>query len=138
MKKILLLSILILLLSCSQSTEEKLNHINGYWEIASIENPAGQVKEFGMSQNIDFFLINPDGTGVRTKVQPNAFGAFTTSKSSESINVIKTGDLLKLQYATVLDTWEETVIKVTDTKLVLRNKDGLIYTYRSYKPLVLE
>lgn len=126
------------MLSCSQSTEEKLNHINGYWEIASIENPAGQVKEFGMSQNIDFFEINPDGTGVRIKVQPNALGAFTTSKSSETIKVLEEGNLLKLQYSTVLDTWEETVIKASESELVLRNEDGMSYTYRSYKPLVIE
>lgn len=138
LKHLLLILLLCTLASCTQSNEERLKHINGYWEIAAIENTAGQVKEFGMSQNIDFFEINEDGTGVRKKVQPNALGAFTTSKASENVNVIHQENLLKLQYSTVLDTWEETVKKATDKELILINEDGMIYTYRKYQPLVLE
>lgn len=91
-----------------------------------------------MSQNIDFFEIKEDGTGVRKKVQPNALGEFTTSNSSENINLVYEGDLLKLEYSTALDTWQETVKSATKDELVLINEDGLIYTYRTYKPLVLD
>lgn len=138
MKKIIFILSTFLVISCSQSDTETLNNINGYWEIASIENQAGQVKEFSMSQNIDFFQIKEDGTGVRKKVQPNALGQFTTSQSSENINVVNENDLLQLEYTTNFDTWRETVRKATNEELILINEDGLIYTYRRYKPLVIE
>ena len=137
MKNLYLLFILVITLGCTQTNEEKLSHISGYWEIASIENQAGQVKEFSMSQNIDFFEINKEGQGVRKKVQPNVVGEFTTSQSSENINAVYKDDLLLLEYATPMDTWQETVKKATTDELVLINKDGLIYTYRKYKPLAL-
>lgn len=137
MKNLYLLFILVITLGCTQTNEEKLSHISGYWEIASIENQAGQVKEFSMSQNIDFFEINKEGQGVRKKVQPNVVGEFTTSQSSENINVVYKDDLLLLEYATPMDTWQETVKKATTDELVLINKDKLIYTYRKYKPLAL-
>ncbi|WP_405251809.1 hypothetical protein [Dokdonia sp. Asnod3-C12] len=138
MKNLYLLLILAITLGCTQSNEEKLSHISGYWEIASIENPSGQVKEFSMSQNIDFFEVNADGKGVRKKVQPNVVGEFITSQSSENINVIYKDDLLLLEYATPMDTWQETVKKATTDELVLINEDGLIYTYRKYTPLALD
>ncbi len=130
--------LLIILSSCSSSTEEQIANIDGYWEIAEIENEAGDIREFTISQNIDFFEINPNGKGIRKKVQPNALGEFTTSNSSENIDVFKEDGLLKLRYSTALDTWTETVKKATDNELILINEAGIIYTYRKYKPLVIE
>jgi hypothetical protein len=82
--------------------------------------------------------VNADGTGIRKKVQPNVVGEFTTSQSSENINVVYKDDLLLLEYATAMDTWQETVKKATTDELVLINEDGLIYTYRKYTPLALD
>ena len=138
MKKLVYTLIAFLVLSCSSSPQEKLANISGYWEIASIEMPDGTTKTYGMSQNIDFFEINEDGTGVRKKVQPNALGAFTTSNDSENINATIKGDLLTLNYSTALDSWEETVKKASKEELVLINKDNIIYTYRRYEPLITE
>ena len=114
-----------------------LQNINGYWEIAQIETTDGQVKEFAMSQNIDFFEINDNGKGIRKKVQPNIQGTFTTAKTSENIDVISYKKELTLQYSTALDIWTETVQKATENKLVLINEAGIIYTYKKYKPLVI-
>jgi len=115
-----------------------LQHINGYWEIAQIETVNGEVREFAISQNIDFFDINENGKGIRKKVQPNISGTFTTSKTSENIDVLSDKKLLTLQYSTALDTWTETVQKATENELILINEAGIIYTYRKYKPLVLD
>lgn len=124
--------------ACSQSPQEKLQHINGYWEIASIENADGQKKEFGYSQNIDFIQIKEDNTGVRKKVQPNITGEFKTSDSSENIHIITHGDTLIMEYITAFDNWQETVEKATASSLVLKNQHGNIYTYRRYEPIKLE
>ncbi|TVZ53224.1 hypothetical protein [Dokdonia sp. Hel_I_53] len=136
--KYLFFLVLPFLLACSQSKDQKISNINGYWEIAEIENEAGEVKAFTISQNIDFFEINPNGKGIRKKVQPNALGEFVTSNSSENIDVIEEDGLFKLQYSTALDTWIEIVKKATKEELVLINEAGIIYTYRKYKPLALE
>ncbi|EAQ38705.1 hypothetical protein MED134_01880 [Dokdonia sp. MED134] len=125
-------------MSCSSSPQEKLAHINGYWEIAAIEMPDGTSRTYGMSQNIDFFEINEDGTGVRKKVQPNALGEFITSNDSENINAIIEDDLLTLSYSTALDSWQETVKKASKEELILINKDDIIYKYRRYQPLIIE
>ncbi len=138
MKKLVYTLLAFLVLSCSSSPQEKLANISGYWEIAGIEMPDGTTRTYGMSQNIDFFEINEDGTGVRKKVQPNALGAFTTSNDSENINATIKGDLLTLNYSTALDSWEETVKKASKEELVLINKDNIIYTYRRYEPLITE
>lgn len=115
-----------------------LQHINGYWEIAQIKTANGEVRKFAMSQNIDFFEINDNGKGIRKKVQPNISGVFTTSETSENIDVLSHKKLLTLQYSTALDKWTETVQKATENELVLINEAGIIYTYRKYKPLKLD
>lgn len=138
MKNTSYILLLLLVLSCAQSPDEKLANINGYWEIAMIDDGAGNIKEFGMSQNIDFFEINADGTGIRKKVQPNVLGKFKATDASENIDVIIEEDILKLKYTTPFDTWTEKVYRVTQDKLVLVNEDYKIYTYRRYTPLIVE
>lgn len=138
MKNFFNILLLFFAIGCTQSNEEKLEHINGYWEIAQIETIDGQVREYGMSQNIDFFQIDSTGKGIRKKVQPDALGSFTTSQASENIDVYEEGGSLKLQYTTSLDTWIETVKKATNDELILVNETGITYTYRKYKPLVLD
>jgi len=137
-KNFVYILILFMTLGCSQSNEEMLEHINGYWEIAQIETADGQVKEYGMSQNIDFFQIGANGKGIRKKVQPNALGEFTTSQASENIDVLKEDNVLKLKYSTQLDSWTETISKATQDKLVITNEAGITYTYKRYKPLVIK
>mgnify|MGYP003630839798 CR=1 FL=1 len=135
MKKITLLLGLFLLLSCSQSTDEKLVLINGYWEIASVTTTEGVTKEFSLSQNVDFIEIQ-NGKGIRKKVQPDAMGNFITSDASENIDVEIKENKLLLNYSTAFDTWTETVIEVSKDKLKVENQNGNTYTYRRYQPLI--
>ena len=102
-----------------------------------IDDGLGNTKEFGMSQSIDFFEMNPDGKGVRKKVQPNVLGDFKASDASENIDALIKDGKVVLQFSTAFDTWEEKLFKATATKLILINTDGKIYTYRRYQPLVL-
>ena len=135
MKKITLLLGLFLLLSCSQSTDEKLVLINGYWEIASVTTTEGVTKEFSLSQNVDFIEIQ-NGKGIRKKVQPDAMGNFTTSDASENIDVEIKENKLLLNYSTAFDTWTEILIEVSKDKLKVENHNGNTYTYRRYQPLI--
>lgn len=135
LKKLSLLFGLLLVAGCSQSAEEKLALLNGYWEIASVTTSEGVTKEFSISQNVDFIDIK-NGKGIRKKVQPDVMGNFKTSDASENIDV--TADIHKLQltYSTAFDTWTETVLEVTETTLKVENENGNTYIYRRYQPLL--
>ena len=136
MKKITFILGLFLLISCSQSNEEKLALLNGYWEIASVTTSEGVIKEFSISQNVDFIDIE-NGKGIRKKVQPDLMGNFKTSNASENIDVQLDNDRLTLKYSTAFDTWNETVLEVTKEKLRVENDNGNTYTYRRYEPLMI-
>ena len=129
--------VFVLLVSCSDSPAEKLKLLNGYWEIQQIENSHGSIKEYSISQNIDYFEVTDSGKGIRKKVQPDIVGKFTATNASENIDVIVKDNTGFLKYSTAFDTWQEEIIKVSKTQLVLRNKDNYTYTYRRYVPLSL-
>lgn len=129
---------LLFVTSCAPSPDAQITLLNGYWEIAEIENSHGSSKEYSISQNIDFFEVNPQGKGVRKKVQPDIRGNFTTTNSSENINIITKGNTIFLNYSTGYDTWQEEVIAVSEKKLILRNPDNFTYVYRRYQPLSLD
>jgi len=131
------LFLLLLVTSCAKSTDEQISLLNGYWEIASVENSNGDRKEYGISQNIDFIQIE-NGKGVRKKVQANLTGEFKATNAQENIDVVTNNNKITLQYSTRYDSWNETIIKVTQDKLVVQNDEGLTYTYRRYEPLNLE
>jgi hypothetical protein len=136
LKKITFILGFFLLISCSQSNEEKLALLNGYWEIASVTTSEGVIKEFSISQNVDFIDIE-NGKGIRKKVQPDLMGNFKTSNASENIDVEIDNDRLILKYSTAFDTWNETVLEVTKEKLRVENDNGNTYTYRRYEPLMI-
>lgn len=129
--------IIISIFACSQSPEEALQHLDGYWEIADVTFTDGRKKEFSISQNIDFFEIKEDQTGIRKKVQPDINGHFTASKSVNNIDIETIHDTLVLKYATAHDTWQEKVISATKEQLILLSNNGTVYTYRRYKPLII-
>lgn len=139
MKRVLIFCFLISLCvcGCTQAPEEKLTYLAGYWEIASVTTPDGETKTFSISQNIDFFDIQDNHKGIRKKVQPDINGHFTTSQSSENIDIeIQEGQLI-LTYTTAFDSWKETVTKASKEQLILLNDNGNTYTYRRYEPILL-
>ena len=122
-------------ISCSNTSVKELDLLNGYWEIAEIENSYGFTKEYSISQKIEFFEITKEGKGVRKKVQPDINGNFTTSNSSQNIDIEINDNIVFLKYSTEFDTWQEEVLSITSNKLVLKNEDAYIYTYRRYQPI---
>lgn len=128
----------ILIMSCSPSPSEQMELLNGYWEIAQIENSHGSSKEYSISQNIDFFAVNDLGKGIRKKVQPDLTGNFTTTESSQNIDVIIKENTIFLIYSSAYSTWQEELISVSNKRLVLRNEDNFTYVYRRYEPLSID
>lgn len=138
MRSLYLIILSTLLLSCQQQTpEEMIENLSGYWEIENVESKHLKGKEYTFNNTIDY--IEVDGkSGIRTKLQPTIEGNYTGSKTAESFELKIEADSLNMYYQTPFDTWKETVLKATDEKLILRNKDGIEYHYKKFEPIKLE
>lgn len=139
MKNIVLIILLATAItSCKQQTpEEKLVHLNGYWEIEKVEFSPDSIKEFRMSENVDYFEIE-DGIGFRKKVRPQYDGTYIVTEDAEKVEAKIENDSLNLYYSTPFDSWKETVLHAGEDKMSIRNNRGLIYHYKRFKSLLSE
>lgn len=126
---------LVLLLSCGNSVGNP-EMLNGYWEIREVEFPDGQHKEYMSNSTIDFFQV--EGlAGYRKKVQPQVNGTFQTSDDAAPLRILQQEGSLYLVFEQEEDSWQEEVLKLTDTELITRHDNGLEYTYERHNPLPL-
>ena len=132
MNRIISIIVTTLLLSCGQSPDDMKLKLAGYWVIDKVEMPGGAERQFQMSNTIDFIEVTGD-SGVRKKVQPKIDGGFTTSESAEKFHLKIENDSLNIYYSTPYDSWKESVLEARDSLLILRNKEGKIYTYVKFK-----
>jgi hypothetical protein len=124
--------------SCSMGpTEADLVHLNGYWEIDEVVFPTGGTKEYRANMDVDFFSL--DGQeGYRKKVQPKFNGNFQTSDDAQAFQIRKTDGAWELSYSNDLTSWTETLVKLNERELALKNQEGITYRYKRYEPLKLE
>lgn len=144
MNKISLLFFIFTLVSCSNVKKEDINKLDGYWEIREVEMPDGQEKEYKVNETIDYFELEerPQSlvvlNGFRQKVMPQFDGTFKTNGIREIIKVLDEGDRFFIEFSTKYGKWKEEIITLEDSTLVLKNKDGLMYKYKKFKPFKLE
>ena len=138
MKKIVLFLVFSLLVSCKQSiAEADLQNLNGYWEIEKVMLPDGEKKEYKINETVDFFKVE-DKKGFRKKVMPQVDGTYLTNDSEEDITIfVKDGDAT-IRYKTNYANWDESIIKLTAEKLVLKNKQELEYHYKRPVPFTVK
>jgi len=139
MKKVSVLILAMLAIACnSKDPKEQLQNLNGYWEIDQVEFSKDSIRDFKMSENIDYFEIK-DGKGIRKKVTPQFDGTYkVTPKTNEEVEAIIDNGELVLYYSTPFDSWKEQVLKADEDKLSLKNSRGIIYHYNRYTPLLQE
>ncbi|EDM44763.1 hypothetical protein SCB49_14365 [unidentified eubacterium SCB49] len=119
-----------ILSSCTSPMEPE--DLNGYWEIESVTLQDGSKKSFTVNPVVDFIeLENKNGT--RTKVKPQFDGTFVSNGATEKFT-IEASNALILTYTTPYDTWEETVLSLSENKMTVKNKDKKIYTYKRFIP----
>ena len=123
--------------SCSNSVQDQLEHLNGYWEIESVTNVQNVTKSFTISQTIDYIEVDGE-KGFRKKLQPDLYGNYKTTNSIENIEVNIANDVLELHYSTAFSSWRETVIRATATQLIVANEDHIQYTYKRYTPINID
>ena len=132
-KAIFILFLGITLISCSNSPQEKIDNLNGYWEITKAELPEGITKEFKYSEIVDYIEVDST-SGFRKKVRPQIDGGFITSNDEEIFQVKLENDSINLYYSTPYANWKETLLTSEENKLVVLNPDGIIYTYKRFTP----
>jgi hypothetical protein len=134
MKKISLLSFVLLLISCHTSVKkEDVNKLNGYWEIKQVTLADGNTKDYKINETIDYFELK-ENNGFRQKVMPQFDGKFKTNGFKELIKIIEKDNAFFIEYNTKYGKWKEEIISIEDSTLVLKNKDNLKYTYKKFKP----
>lgn len=138
MKYSLVLAVTLLLFSCQTAVKkEDLTKLNGYWEIKQVELGNGETKEYKVNETIDFFEVK-DNAGFRQKVMPQFDGTFKTNGIKESLKVIQLDETFFLECKTAYGKWNEEIIAVEDSTLILKNKQNIIYTYKKFKPFSLK
>lgn len=122
------------LIGCNTtSPEEKIENLNGYWEITRAELPEGITKEFRFSELVDYIKAD-SSSGFRKKVRPQLDGSFISSDDEEIFDIKVENDSINLYYSTPYAEWKETVISSEENKLVILNPEGIIYTYKRFTP----
>ncbi|MFL2621459.1 MAG: lipocalin family protein [Flavobacteriaceae bacterium] len=137
MKKVLFLTTLFFF-GCKPHPVDYIEFINGYWEIENVYKNGKLLKEFKISQEIDYFRINNDLSGFRKKLKPNFNGSYTTSKDQLNFKLeIKFNKRLIIVYEDNNTIFVEEITKVNKTNLSIKNDKGMVYNYKVYKPLEL-
>jgi len=137
MKKVSVLILAMLAIACNTTDpKEQLQNLNGYWEINQVQFSKDSIRDFKISENIDYFEIKA-GKGIRKKVTPQFDGTYkVTPKTDEDVEAIIDNGELVLYYSTPFDSWKETVLHADKDKLSLKNSRGIIYNYNRYTPLL--
>jgi hypothetical protein len=144
MKNILLFTIAFLLCSCqSEIKREDLTKLNGYWEIKEVEFNNGETKEYKVNETLDFIELKSNDSnstllGFRQKVMPQFDGTFKTNGIRENLKLFVVDKVYFLECQTAYGKWNEEIISIEDSILVLKNKQDFIYTYKKFKPFSLK
>ncbi len=129
--------LLLVAFSCRQENpDDIISHISGYWEIEEVTTAEGENKAFTVNMLVDYIEIN-NNEGFRKKVAPQLDGTFKITDDAEKIEVKTENNQVLLQYSTPFDEWTETVVKVNENQLILKNETGTVYTYKRFEQLNL-
>lgn len=129
---------LVVLISCQEKVSpESISKINGYWEIQEVQLPDGQKKEYTINETIDYIEWNGK-TGFRKKVKPQLDGKYLINNESEKIEIYDSSGTFYIRYQTNYAKWTETFVTLSDSVLILKNKQNLEYHYKRFKPIYIQ
>lgn len=138
MKRIISIFTFLLLVSCqSEIKKEDLSKLNGYWEIKEVSMPSGEKKDYKVNETIDYFQVK-NNVGFRQKVMPRFDGKFGTNDIKEEIKIIEKEAHFFIEFKTNYGKWQEEIITIKDSTLILKNKEELIYEYKRHIPFSLK
>lgn len=122
-------------ISCSTKVDkEKLELLNGYWEIKEVTFSDGTRKEYTMSTTVDYIRLD-SLQGFRKKVDPKFNGTFETSDDAESFSIAFKNDSIFMNYQTPLNSWKEALLSLSNENFAVKSEQGIIYSYERFKPI---
>ncbi len=128
----------VVLISCQEKVSpDSISKINGYWEIQKVQLPDGQEKEYKINETIDYIEWN-NKTGFRKKVKPQFDGKFLINDELETIQIKDSSGVFQIHYKTDFAQWSEEILTLTDSILILKNKQDLEYHYKRFKPISIQ
>lgn len=137
MKHIITLFCLIILSSCTNSSNINISNLNGYWEIEEVIQADGSSHVYKINETVDFFKVNDSLSGYRQKMKTDADNNYKPVTKEEHIKVITENDSLKIQYSTPFSNWKETILELNNDRLKVVNQHQNVYIYKRYIPLNL-
>ena len=137
MRKFVLIFFMVVM-SCSNNTEEYIEHINGYWEIKEVVFSDGKKREYSINETIDYIQLNNSLKGFRKKMKPGINDTYFTSDDAEAITAKIEDNELNLYYSTLYFNWKETVLDADENQLKVRNENNVVYLYKRYQPINIE
>jgi hypothetical protein len=138
MKYFFIILLSTLLLSCNAKVDSNaIPKINGYWEIQQVVMPNGEKKEYKINETIEFFQILKR-KGFRQKVMPQFDGRFLTNTLKDTIQIIQKENQFFILNTTRYGKWEEEIIQLEDSILVIKDKKKVKYTYKRYIPFSIK
>lgn len=140
--KILFIGTLVigfLLTGCSSpSTQDTIEHLNGYWSIHKVKKQDGKTRQYKVNPMIDYIEIDSTGYGYRIKVEPKIDGSYRTTGDVEHFNIDKENDSIHFHYKTEMDNWTETLLSIKKDRFTVKNSRGITYTYKRFESLKKE
>lgn len=137
-KALILLSFIVVFVSCETSKKITPSKINGYWEIEKVIAPNGEEKPYGFNSFIDFFKTETDSTGYRVKLKPSFKGTYEGNNIKQYFKIVKHENKYTLKYNLNNLSWSETLIEATDKHLILKNDLGVSFIYKPFIPITVE
>lgn len=140
MNKLLCIATFFIFFGCtSKVNEEDLTNLNGYWQIEKVRFPNGETKDFSISPTIDYIELN-GLEGYRKKVQPKLDGTYETSADAEYFIIEVTEANFQMSYNSKIVSnpgrhRKETIIKLSNIRFSVVNKDMLTYTYKRFESI---
>ena len=111
-----------------------IQKLNGYWEIVQAQNPYGKSVIYSINSTVDYIELK-DSIGFRKKLNQNIGGKFKTTQDLEKFQVMVENDTVKLAYNTLYSNWKESVLRLNDSLMLIKNENDFLYTYKRFKPL---
>ena len=132
MKKIILLVFSVTIISCLE--DNKIELLNGYWEIESVKKEGQLIRKYPFSNTIDYFYIN-ELEGYRKKVTSQSNGRFMVTLHQADLTISKEKGGYILRYPDRNKTYFESIKEIDSQQLIILDKEGYIYRYNRYIPL---
>ena len=118
-------------LSCDNHVN--IDFINGYWEIVSVSKNNEFIKEYPFSNAVDFFMIDSLNNGFRKKIKPKINGSFEITLHEIPISIKNNNNSYEINYISAGNQYVETISKLDQDKLVIKNSEGMIFSYKRFE-----